>query len=102
MNPSTQEQCMEIVEEIQIMEELTHHLRLQEAQMEEKWGNYSGPKTMTKTTERTTDLVDETVRMDGRLRMQLPNKLELQKLMFFHIRVGVFPVMLQFACVERA
>ena len=33
----TQENWMEIIEEIYVMEKLTHRLRLQETQLEDKW-----------------------------------------------------------------
>ena len=41
VNPPTQEQWLETVEEIFIMEKMTHRLRLQETQMDDKWEKWT-------------------------------------------------------------
>lgn len=46
-NAPNMEQWTKIVEEIYIMEKITHRLRLQEAQHEEKWLKWTTYKTKT-------------------------------------------------------
>ena len=45
VEPPNQEQWTEIIEEIYIMEKLTHRLRLQEMQLEDKWLKWTFFKT---------------------------------------------------------
>ncbi len=54
-DPPSQDQWIGIVEEIYTMEKLTHRLKLQQTQLEEKWEKWTlfKTKTATKTTDKT-------------------------------------------------